>query len=165
MTTPTTPRLTPEMVGDDGALTDAIPEELTSPNLAPFTAEVLRRQRTLRAVLTDEQVQVYLALEEAVNDRIAAESSCSSVGHGGRDGASVVVKGVEGEGAAGEVMPASDPDHLGGGLCREASAPCPRGPAASGRGRRVRASWPRRARSRASGCGTLPSQERRSSEQ
>ncbi len=74
MTTPTTPRLTPEMVGDDGALTDAIPEALTSPNLAPFTAEVLRRQRKLRAVLTDEQVQVYLALEEAVNDRIAAES-------------------------------------------------------------------------------------------
>ena len=68
------PRLTPQIIADDGALTDAIPAALTSPKLAPFTTEVLRRQRALRALLTDEQMQVYLGLEQAVNDRIAAES-------------------------------------------------------------------------------------------
>ncbi len=74
MKPPTKPRLSPGTVGDDGALTDTIPAALTSPTLAPFTAEVLRRQRALRDVLTDAQMQAYLGLEEVVNDRIAAES-------------------------------------------------------------------------------------------
>jgi len=69
----TKPQLTPETIADDAALTDAIPNALRSPKLVPFTTEVLRRQRTLRELLTDEQARVYFALEEAVNDRVAAE--------------------------------------------------------------------------------------------
>ena len=68
------PTLTPEMVADDGPLTEAIPGALTSPQLGSFTEEVLRRQTRLRDLLSDEQWRAYLDLEEKVNHRVAAES-------------------------------------------------------------------------------------------
>ena len=70
------PRLTPEVLADDGALHDAIPELLEGSGLRPYTDEVLRLQARLRDLLVSEQDRwaTYLALEEAVNDRVAAES-------------------------------------------------------------------------------------------
>ena len=70
------PRLTPEVLADDGALHDAIPELLEGSGLRPYTDEVLRLQARLRDLLVSERDRwtAYLALEEAVNDRVAAES-------------------------------------------------------------------------------------------
>lgn len=70
------PRLTPEIVADDGALHDAIPHALEWPGLQPYTDEVRRLQAVLRDLLLTEpeRWKAYLELEVAVNDRIAAES-------------------------------------------------------------------------------------------
>ena len=70
------PRLTPEVVADDGALHEAIPAALETTGRASYTDEVLRLQARLRDLLLSEQHRwaAYLALEEATNDRTAAES-------------------------------------------------------------------------------------------
>ena len=70
------PRLTPEVLADDGALHDAVPEVLEGSGLQPYTDKVLRLQARLRDPLLSEAEPwtAYLALEEAVNDRVAAES-------------------------------------------------------------------------------------------
>ena len=70
------PSLTSEVIADAPALADAIPGALETAALAPYTHEVLRRQARLRDLLLSEaeRWKAYLALEEAVNDRIAAES-------------------------------------------------------------------------------------------
>lgn len=76
MSTRRKPRLTPEVVADDGALHGAIPEALEGSGLQPYSDEVLRLQARLRDLLLSERDRwaAYLALEEAVNDRVAAES-------------------------------------------------------------------------------------------
>jgi hypothetical protein len=70
------PRLSPEIVANDTALRDAVPAVLETAALAPYTHEVLRLEARLRDLLLpdEERWRAYLALEEAVNDRIAAES-------------------------------------------------------------------------------------------
>jgi hypothetical protein len=70
------PKLTAQLIADDGALHDTIPGALETPGLQPYTDEVLRLQARLRDLLLSEveRWKAYLALEEAVNDRIAAES-------------------------------------------------------------------------------------------
>ena len=70
------PRLTPEVVADDSALHDVIPDVVETAAFAAYTREVLRLQAVLRDLLLPEaeRWKAYLALEEAVNDRIAAES-------------------------------------------------------------------------------------------
>ena len=70
------PSLTSEVIADASALADAIPGALETPGLQPYTDEVLRLQARLRDLLLpdEERWKAYLALEEAVNDRVAAES-------------------------------------------------------------------------------------------
>jgi hypothetical protein len=69
-------RLTPEGLRSDEALGDAIAAIITgTPRLARFTRVTLRRDRALRKVLNDEQWRVYMLLEEAVADRVLAETS------------------------------------------------------------------------------------------
>lgn len=70
------PRLTPEVVADDSALHEVIPDIVDTPGLQPYTDEVLRLQRRLRDLLLPEAERwaAYLQLETAVNDRVAAES-------------------------------------------------------------------------------------------
>ena len=70
------PSLTSEVIADAPALADAIPGALETAALAPYTHEVLRLQGRLRdLLLSDEEPwKAYLALEEAPNNRIAAES-------------------------------------------------------------------------------------------
>jgi len=69
-------KLTPAVVADDSALHGLIPDIVERAALAPYTHEVLRLQARLRDLLLpdEERWKAYLALEEAVNDRIAAES-------------------------------------------------------------------------------------------
>ena len=70
------PKLTPEVIANDSALHEVIPDIVETPGLQPYTHEVLRLQARLRDLLVSEQDRwaTYLALEEAVNDRVAAES-------------------------------------------------------------------------------------------
>ncbi len=70
------PRLSPEIVANDTALADAIPGALEAAALASYTDEVLRLQGRLRDLLLpdEERWAAYLAVEEAANARIAAES-------------------------------------------------------------------------------------------
>jgi len=70
------PRLTPEVITDDSALHDVIPDIVETARLQPYTDKVLRLQAVLRDLLLTEGERwtAYLALEEATNNRIAAES-------------------------------------------------------------------------------------------
>ncbi len=68
--------LTVKILGDDDALGEAIgPVLAETPKLARYTKDVRCRERALRKVLNNRQWRVYMALEEAVIDRVLAETN------------------------------------------------------------------------------------------
>lgn len=67
--------LTREIILSDEDLGHAINAVVTnSPDVWKYTKIVRRRERALRNVLSPEQWQVYIGLEEAVNDRVNFET-------------------------------------------------------------------------------------------
>ena len=63
-------QLTSDIIADDVLVGEAIDQILVAePGLNRIHRQIARRQRALRAVVTDQQWRLYMVIEELFNDR------------------------------------------------------------------------------------------------
>lgn len=65
------PRLTPEIVADDDAVTEALDDLLLrDPEYRRLTRRIVRRQRELRGLVSEQAWSAYILLEDVTNERL-----------------------------------------------------------------------------------------------